>query len=131
MFEFREMANRLGFLVATFALFATVACFYDRELDLYLDDRYNSTIQAIVNILWKSFETEIRNRSNVLIFTIPTAIDINFINEVLDKEMKERIMKSLPQYDLFHRDLGRAEELLTSNEMRFKTIFYGELEEMD
>lgn len=125
------MSNCVGSLVAACCLFATVACFYDYELDLYLDDSYNRTIQAVSAILWKSFETEIRNQSNALIFTIPSAIDINFINEVSDKEMQERIMRSLPLYESFHKDLGTTTNIMTSNEMHFKTIFYGELEEMN
>lgn len=125
------MASCLGFLVATVGLFATVTCFYDPELKLYMDDRYNKTVEAVVKILWKNFENEIKENANILFFTTQCAIDIDFMIQVFDKELMVKVSESIPLYETFDVDLKTGEQRLTFDELHFKTIFVGSFKEMD
>lgn|SRR6218665_798651 len=67
------MASRLVLFAATFGLLVTAACFLDSNYELHVDVLYNRTVEAVLNILWKSFETDIQDKSDVMFFTFPSA----------------------------------------------------------
>lgn len=95
--------TRTWFLLPTFGLFLTAA--FSQNLSKspkpWTDYEYSRKLQYVLDILWESFTTEIRNKNNALVLAIPSLTDIYFNYNSMDKETKKLVVRYIiPAFEI-------------------------------
>ena len=120
--------TRMWFLLLSFGLLSSAS-------GLQIDDQYRRKLESVLDILWESFTPEIRNKENVMIFTMQSLTDVHFIYDLMDEEAKNQVVRSIPA---FGEDMTKAADdvdldftnAFRISELIVKTVLYGTREEL-